>query len=107
MSTYCESCDRPVRYEDRDAVQWPGGAVLYVCPACAASAAQDEQDVADVEDNMTRKDAIAELTAIVGDDGNGDIGVIVDNADAEDTIDDLVSVVRQARADFATEKEAK
>ena len=51
--------------------------------------------------NMARKDAIAELTSIVGDSGSGDIGVIVDNADAEDTIDDLVSIVREARADFA------
>lgn len=51
---------------------------------------------------LDRKNAIAELAAIVGDTGDGDLSVIVDNADADDTIEDLVGVVLQARADFAT-----
>jgi hypothetical protein len=38
---------------------------------------------------MERKQKLAELAALVGDDGTGDLGVIVDNASSDDTIEDL------------------
>lgn len=49
--------------------------------------------------SMTRAQRIAELAAVVGDDGTGDLGVIVDSADADATTAELVDIVREARAD--------
>lgn len=40
----------------------------------------------------------------MGDDGTGDLGVIVDNAANDDTIADLVEMVREARADAAADE---
>ncbi len=48
-----------------------------------------------------------EVGCIVGDDGTGDIRVIVDHALAEDpaaTAEDIAEIVREARADAAAER---
>lgn len=54
---------------------------------------------------MTRKEKLAELEALVGDDGTGDLGVIVDCAEPDTTIDDLAEIVREAEADALVERE--
>jgi hypothetical protein len=51
----------------------------------------------------TRADRLAALAAAVGDDGTGDLGVIIDHADPDDTLEELVAVVREAREDAAVE----
>lgn len=52
---------------------------------------------------MTRSELIAEVAAIVGDDGTGDLGVIVDHADADSSVSDIVQIVLDARAEHAAE----
>lgn len=54
---------------------------------------------------MDRNQRIAELAAIVGDDGTGDLGVIVDSASADDSISDLIEVVLEARRDASVQAE--
>ncbi len=56
---------------------------------------------------MDRKNLIAELAAVVGDDGTGDLGVIVDTALADDpsvSVAELVDIVREARSDASLER---
>lgn len=50
---------------------------------------------------MERRQRIAELAAVVGDDGTGDLGVIVDSADADATTAELADIVREAREENA------
>lgn len=52
-----------------------------------------------------RAQRISALAAIVGDDGTGSLGVIVDSADADATTAELVDIVREARADAKLEAE--
>lgn len=47
--------------------------------------------------NKSRKERVAALAAIVGDDGTGDLGVIVDHAPLDATTEDLAEIVREAR----------
>ena len=54
---------------------------------------------------MTTADAVATLALYVGDDGSGDLRVIVDYASDGDTIQDLIDVVNGARAEWAAEQE--
>jgi hypothetical protein len=51
-----------------------------------------------------RADRIAELACVVGDDGSGDLGVIVDSASPDATTDELVEIVRETRRDAALER---
>lgn len=53
---------------------------------------------------MDRKARIAALAAVVGDDGTGDLGVIVDNAAPDATTEELAEVVREAREEAALEE---
>lgn len=52
-----------------------------------------------------RAELIAQLTARVGDDGTGDLAVIVDSAVNGETVEDLVAIVLEARAEAAGETE--
>jgi hypothetical protein len=54
--------------------------------------------------SLGRAGMLAALASAVGDDGTGDLGVIVDHARPADTVGDLVAVVREARADAALER---
>jgi hypothetical protein len=61
---------------------------------------------ADTLASMGRADMLSALASEVGDDGTGDLGVIVDHARPTDTVADLVEVVLEARADAAAERAA-
>lgn len=54
---------------------------------------------------LTRSELLSALASRVGDDGSGDLGVIIDHATDGDTLDDLVQVVLDARADAKAEHE--
>ena len=54
--------------------------------------------------SLGRAGMIAALARRVEDDGTGALGVIVDHARPTDTVDDLVAVVREARADAELER---
>lgn len=50
-----------------------------------------------------RSTLLAEVVALVGDDGTGDLGVIIDHAEPGATAEDIADIVREARADAAAE----
>lgn len=52
-----------------------------------------------------RTDVLAALAARVGDDGTGDLGVIVDTASPDATVDDLVDIVLEAREEHRLNRE--
>lgn len=54
--------------------------------------------------DIGRTDMLAALASAVGDDGTGDLGAIVDHAADTDTVQDLIDVVLEARADAAAER---
>lgn len=54
--------------------------------------------------SQRRRERLAQLAAIVGDDGTGDLGVIHDCADPDTSIAELAQVVRDAREDAAIER---
>lgn len=48
---------------------------------------------------MNRIERITELAAAVGDDGTGDLGVIIDHAPPDASLEDLIEIVTVARAE--------
>lgn len=54
--------------------------------------------------SVGRDEMLSALASEVGDDGTGDLGVIIDHAQPTDTVADLVAAVRDARADAAAER---
>lgn len=54
----------------------------------------------------SRSNRIAALAAAVGDDGTGDLGVIVDHAAPDATTEDLAEIVREARAEALSMNES-
>lgn len=61
-----------------------------------------------VDARWTARQLAAEVAAMGGDDGTGDLRVIVDYALRDDpnvTADEVANIVREARADAAAERE--
>ena len=56
---------------------------------------------------MTRKERIAELAAVVGNDGTDNLGVIVDHADPSATTEELAEIVISAREEWVAERLAQ
>ena len=51
-----------------------------------------------------REEILSAVAIRVRDDGTGDLGIIVDHASDTDTVDDIVDVVIEARADAELER---
>jgi hypothetical protein len=56
---------------------------------------------------MNRKEKLAALAAIVGDDGTGDLGVILDHAEPSTTVAELTEIVLEAREDARIERDER